>query len=477
MGQEIAEHHFRHRDFERFDSRLAVETDLLCDWISEGVLARSAPMAGLELEAWLVQEDGTPAPRNAEFLARLADPAVVHELARFNVELNVAPQSLTDTGLRRMSDELETTWRRCREAGAALGLKLASVGTLPTVAESHLCAGNMSDSERYRALNEQVMRQRHGRPMRLAIDGAERLETFHTDVMLEAGTTSLQAHLQVTPENAVRYYNAAIIASAATVAIAANSPFLFGRQLWEETRIPLFEQAVDVGSHEASYRGSVPRVSFGTGYAGWSLAECFRENLHLFPVMLPLEFDVDYFRLAHLRLHNGTIWRWNRPLVGFDANGKPHLRIEHRVMAAGPSVTDMMANLVFFYGLVSSLAEDDVPPESILPFAQAKSNFYSAARHGIAGTVTWLDGVERPLQRVVLDDLLPRARAGLGPLGASGSFTDRALRVVESRVASGRTGSWWQRAFAERHGRDFPLLVREYIVRQAQGTPVHEWSL
>jgi gamma-glutamyl:cysteine ligase YbdK (ATP-grasp superfamily) len=477
MGQLINTHHFRHEDFERFRARLKHETDLLHDWVEGGRLDRSAPMAGLELEAWLIQPDGTPAARNEEYLRLVNRAEVVPELARFNVEINAAPQRVTDAGLSKLHEELVATWRRCRTVAQSLGLDVISIGILPTLQDRDLCPGNMSNSDRYRALNEQVLRQRRGHPIELAIAGVETLQTSHRDVMLEAGTTSFQGHLQVTPDNAVRCFNASIIASAATVALGANSPFLFGRRLWEETRIPLFEQAVPVGTQDVGIRDTLPRVSFGTGYAAWSLLEVFRENTDRFPIMLPIALDQDAAKLPHMRLQNGTIWRWNRPLVGFDDQGTPHLRIEHRVMAAGPTVADMMANLVFYYGLAAALADEPEPPESRLPFAVARENFYAAARHGLGADVVTPDGGQRLLREQILADLLPAAHAGLALLGAVGPYTGRALALIEERARSSRTGSHWQSAFAERYGRDLGLLTREYAIRQRTEIPVHEWTL
>lgn len=476
MGQEIAEQHFRQRDFERFGQRLTAETRILHEWVEADRFAHDPPVAGLELEAWLVRPDGTPAPENEAFLARAAHPDVVHELARFNIELNVPPQPIAGEGLARLQADLESTWRHCREVAGSLGLEVVSIGTLPTVTDADLCPANMSDSGRYRALNEQVLRQRHGRAIRLDIRSAETLATEHRDVMLEAGTTSFQAHLQVTSETATRYHNASQIASAATVALAANAPYLFGRELWEETRIPLFEQAVAIGSHEVAWHGHQPRVTFGSGYAGWSLAETFQENLQSFPVMLPLDLGEDPARLPHLRLHNGTIWRWNRPLIGFGADGVPHLRIEHRVMGAGPTLVDMMANLVFFYGLAASLAHAERPPESRLPFAAARDNFYAAARAGLDAIVAWTDGGARDLRSLVLDTLLPEARAGLALLSVDDEYASRMLALIERRTRSGQTGAAWQRGFVRRHGRDFTALTLEYARRQRSGAPVHTWD-
>ena len=477
MGQAINAQHFRHEDFERFRVRLKHETNLLHDWVEADRFDRSAPMAGLELEAWLIHPDGRPAARNEDYLQAVNRVDVVTELARFNVEINAAPQPVTDAGLELLHAQLLDTWSYCRSVAQTLGLDLVSIGILPTLEDRDLCPANMSNSDRYRALNEQVLRQRHGQLIELEIAGIETLRTAHRDVMLEAGTTSLQGHLQVTPETAVRCFNASIIASAATVALSANSPYLFGRRLWEETRIPLFEQAVPVGTHDAGIRECLPRVSFGTGYASWSLVEVFRKNTERFPIMLPIVLEQDADRLAHLRLQNGTIWRWNRPLIGFNDQGTPHLRIEHRVMAAGPTVADMMANLVFYYGLVAALAAESIPPEACLPFAAARDNFYAAARQGLNASVMSADGSQKQLGQQIVAELLPAAHLGLQLLGASGEYTSRALEIIEQRARSGRTGSHWQSAFAERHGHDRELLTLEYAARQRTETPVHEWTL
>lgn len=476
MGQEITEQRFRQRDFERFGERLEAETRVLHGWVESDRFSHAPPVAGLELEAWLIRPDGTPAPENETFLSVASHPDVVHELARFNIELNVPPRPLAGEGLVQLQADLEATWRHCRDVAGSLGLDVVSIGTLPTVTDADLCPANMSDSGRYRALNEQVLRQRHGRAIRLDIEGVERLASEHRDVMLEAGTTSFQAHLQVSPENATRYHNASLIASAATVALGANAPFLFGRELWEETRIPLFEQAVAIGSHEVGWHGHLPRVTFGSGYAGWSLAETFQENLQAFPVMLPLDLGEDPSRLPHLRLHNGTIWRWNRPLIGFDADGLPHLRIEHRVMAAGPSLVDMMANLAFYYGLAAELAHEDVPPEFRLPFDAVRDNFYAAARAGLDAVVAWTQGGARDLRSLVLDVLLPMAQSGLARLEVDAAHAARMLAIIERRTRSGQTGAAWQRRFVQRHGRDFARLTREYAARQREGAPVHTWD-
>jgi hypothetical protein len=377
---------------------------------------------------------------------------------------------LAGSGIRRLEEDLGKAFARCARVGEELGATVVAIGILPTITDEALCPANMSSMRRYAALNEQVLRLRKGRPIRLDIVGHEHLRTERMDVMLEAAATSFQVHLQVPSRQATRYLNAAMILSAPMVAVAANSPILFGKILWEETRIPLFEQAVDVGSPER-------RVTFGSGYVHASLNECFIENRANHPVILPLASDEPAERLGHVRMHNGTIWRWNRPLIGFDADGTPHLRVEHRVLPAGPTLIDMAANMAFFFGLAEWLVMEPHAPELRLPHSAAKQNFYQAARLGLAAAVDWYDGERWNLARLVQNVLLEQARKGLESLRIDRGDIDRYLGVIEARAASGATGAAWQRGFVEKHGRDLHALTRAYRDLSDAGEPVHRWKV
>jgi gamma-glutamyl:cysteine ligase YbdK (ATP-grasp superfamily) len=306
----------------------------------------------------------------------------------------------------------------------------------------------------------------------LSINGRERLYLEHADVMLESAATSFQIHLKVSPGEAVRVYNASKILSAPIVAACANSPYLFGCDLWDETRIPLFEQAVDVGA-----TAFTKRVTFGIRYARKSISECFRANLERFPVLLPQLMDEPPERMAHLRLHNGTIWRWNRPLIGFDADDRPHLRIEHRVVPSGPTVADCIANAALYFGAVRALADEATPPERDIGLEQARANFYAAARESLDAEIQWLGGRQGLVQELLITELLPLARRGLLSLGIDRSEIDTWLGIVESRVRARRTGATWQRAFVQRCGCDMQALTEAYLTRQESGAPVHEWPL
>ncbi len=470
MAREVSTNRFSHRDFKALAQRLEEETALLADWFRDDVFSHGRTSAGFELEAWLADRDGLPAPCNEAFLAALDDPLVVPELACFNIEINCTPRPLRDHALSALCDELEATWRRCQERARALDLELFMIGHLPTVRPEDLVLENMSRSSRFRALNEQVLRLRHGQPLMLHIQGREHLRTVHGDVMPEAAATSFQIHLQIDRDEAVQAYNAALVLAAPLLAASTNSPFLFGKALWEETRIPLFEQAI-------AMEGGVQRVTFGSAYVRESLFECFAENLEDYPILLPACEASPRETLHHLRLHNGTIWRWVRPLIGFDGPGRPHLRIEQRVVPSGPTIVDGLANAALFYGLVEALGHEPRPVAERLPFEQARANLYAVARHGLTARVAWFDGEVVPVRQLLLEGLLPLARAGLDRLAIVAEDRERFLSIIEERVASGRTGSWWQRAYRERHSADMARLAQAYLVHQQTGLPVHTWSL
>jgi hypothetical protein len=477
MGRDITGGEFGQADFDRFAERLRAETDVLREHFAGDRFSRRHGVGGYELEAWLVDPANQPVPVNEAFMARMPAGTVTPELARFNFELNADPAPVTGDVLGRMHDELAANWAACRRAAAEVEAAPVMVGILPTVTDAMLGVANMSGLARYRALNDQVLRLRKGRPIALDIQGAEFLHTEHTDVMLEAATTSFQIHLQVAAARAVRYYNAAMVLSGPMVGVSANSPFLFGKRLWRETRVPLFEQSVAAGGFGGAAFGPVKRATFGNGYVRRSLMELFEENLEHYPIMLPVALDDDPATLPHLRLHNGTLWRWNRPLLGFDNDGTPHLRLEHRVVAAGPSVADTLANAALFYGLVHVLGEQSEPPEAVLEFATARENFYNAAKHGLEARLVWLDGRTWRLSALLRERLLPAAREGLADQGCSGADIDRFVGIIAERVRTRQTGAAWQIAYADAHGRDLAALVGAYRDHQDSGAPVHEWPL
>ncbi|MEK4033843.1 hypothetical protein WOC76_14790 [Methylocystis sp. IM3] len=467
MGEEIKATGFTGEDKARFAARLAEETECARALFAADKFSRSGHMLGFEVETWILDHNYFPAPINQRLLETLDNPLVVPELSRFNLELNCEPLTLEGDALGRAQDRLMEVWRQCNEAAHRLDANLVLIGTLPTIRDEDMTLGNMSPLNRYYALNSEVLRMRGGRPLRVDILGREHLVSEHRDLMLEAATTSFQVHLKSPADLAHLYYNASIAASAPILAASGNAPFLFGKALWEETRIPLFEQAVDVPGPA--------RVCMGSGYAGQSLLEIFEENLRDYDPLLPIAFEDGPDALRHLRLHNGVIWRWNRPLIGFDADGAPHLRVEHRILPAGPTFIDMMANAALYLGLARALAVQGDNGTGGLSFEEARRNFYTAARHGLDAVLIWTGVGEIGADRLLTERLIPLARQGLSDLGVTDARGH--LDVIEARVRSGQTGAAWQRKALDACDGDLFAMMAAYCEGQRSGAPVHEWDL
>lgn len=474
MGQEIGHSEFTEADLQAFKQRLQRETDLLRERFQQRAFAHSAAMAGFEIEAWLVDENFQPVDANLEFMERMNHPLTAPELARFNVEFNSTPVALRGDGLQQAHEEIQTLWQQATETAEAMGLHCISIGTLPSLKDEHLSLERITPWKRYEALNEQVMQQRKYQPLELNLNGNnEHIALRHEDVMLEAAATSLQIHRQVAQDEAAAMYNASLIASAYTVAASANSPYLFGVGLWDETRIPVFERAVESGGYEQASKGPIRRVGFGEGFLKQSLMECFEENLAHYPILLPIDLNEAEESLAHLRLHNGTIWRWNRPLINNEADN-PHCRIEHRVCAAGPSVSDMMADAAFYFGLSQSLAQHTRP---IIRFAQARNNFYLASRHGLRASLVWNDNHQDNARNLILNHALSLAESGLQQLGMNEVVIERYLSIIEARVSCGQNGAEWQRCYVTAHGKKWTAMLKRYSGYQQDDLAVHLWDL
>lgn len=473
MGEEIAKTSFAVEDAAEFGRRLAAETRLLGEAVAKGRFSDDGYTLGFEVESWLLDHNYYPHPVNADFLAAFANEDAIPELSKFNVELTCPPRNLEGTVFSVAREAFESLFERANETAHEIASNLVLIGTLPTIRETDLTLENMSPLKRYYALNTEVLRQRGGKPLRIDIEGEEHLVTEHHDVMLEAGTTSFQIHLKAPISKVHRHFNASIMASAPVLAVSVNAPFFFGKSLWDETRIPLFEQAVDLKGMEAGLR----RVSFGSGYAQKSLVEILEENAESYPALLPCLFDTPPEKYRHIQLQNGTLWRWNRPLVGFEESGRPHLRFETRGFPAGPTFLDMMANAAFHIGLVFYLVENDWDLEPALPFDEAKRNFYHAARNGLSSKLFWPGKGEVNAGDLILRELLPAAREGLRLAQIAPSESELYLGVIAARANSGQTGAVWQRRAAKKYDRDFYRLMAAYCENQRSNAPVHEWSV
>ena len=471
MGQEISNNQYEPKDFQQYRQRLIRETDLLINYIKNDQFSHKLDVGGFELEAWLVDDNGSPAPVNERFLEVLDNPMVVHELAAFNFEINVHERNLSNDALSQFKSDLTAVWDSCCSTAQTINSDCVAIGVLPSVRDSDLNLQNISDSKRYLALNEQVLEHRGGKPIQLDIKGTDHLLTSHYDVMLEAAATSLQIHLQIPIDIATRAFNASTLISGPMVAVSANSPYVFGNDLWDESRIPLFEQSVFIG--DSTYR----RVNFGQNYLKNSISELFVQNLEDFSILLPNLFDSEPDQFKHLQLHNGTIWRWNRPLIGFDSSGKPHLRIEHRIVSSGPTITDIIANAAFYWGLISGIIKSEISPESVIDFDRAKENFYRAARYGLGSKLNWRDGRILDVKEILVNELIPLAKKGLGYLNIDSTDINYYLDIIEARVMSDQNGAIWQRKWVKKFGHDMDELTRSYIENQRMGHPVHSWKI
>ncbi|MEU1078638.1 glutamate-cysteine ligase family protein [Streptomyces sp. NPDC005908] len=496
MGEKVVAGQFDLSDRQRYREKLRRCLTGLERLLAEKRFDRPKNLMGLEIELNLAGADGMPKMLNAQVLERIASRDFQTELAMFNLEVNIAPHRLGGRVFDQLDEELRTSLAYADRKAQEVDAGIVMIGILPTLDRDDLVSSNLSDVDRYALLNDQIVAAR-GEDFTLDIDGVEQLSCTSKSIAPEAACTSVQLHLQVTPERFPDVWNAAQVVAAAQIAVGANSPFLFGRELWRESRPPLFQQSTDTRPPELKAQGVRPRTWFGERWVT-SAFDLFEENLRYFPALLPICDDEDPLEvldrggvpsLAELVLHNGTVYRWNRPVYDI-ADGVPHLRVENRVLPAGPTVTDVVANAAFYYGLVRALAEDSRPVWTRLPFEAAAANFDAACKHGIDARFTWprrgrLGGLgEVDAVTLVREELLPLAEAGLDAWGIEPADRDRYLGVIEERCRRRVNGASWQTATFHRAldlglGRDEALAAttRRYRELTKQGDPVHTWPV
>jgi hypothetical protein len=489
MGQEVDHHEFSRADRTAHREKVRRCLDVFALMLRQAHFEADDPMTGLEIEFNLVDDDGLPALKNAEALAAIANPDFQTELGQFNLEINVAPRRLGSGGITAFESELRASLNDADARAAKVGAHLVMIGILPTLEAGHLGPATISPNPRYQLLSDQILNAR-GEDIAIAIAGVERLETTSESIMPEAACTSTQLHTQVSPEDFPSYWNASQAIAGVQLAIGANSAYLLGKELWAETRIPLFEQATDTRSEELKAQGVRPRVWFGERWIT-SVFDLFEENVRYFPALLPISEDEDPLAvleaggtpgLHELRLHNGTIYRWNRPIYDV-ADGHPHLRVENRVLAAGPTVADTMANAAFYFGVVRALAEHERPLWSQMSFSAAEENFHSAAKDGIEAQVYWPGIGQVAVNELALRRLLPLAREGLERWGTDPGESGRLLGIIEARCSTGRNGATWYRdrvharqAAGDDRATALRATLLEYRERMHTNEPVHTWD-
>ncbi|MEU2117894.1 glutamate--cysteine ligase [Streptomyces sp. NPDC016459] len=496
MGEKVVADGFGPSDRQQYRRKLQQCLAGLARLLAEKRFDRPRNLMGVEIELNLAGADGLPRMLNGPVLEKIASPDFQTELGMFNLEVNIAPHQLGGRVFDRLAEEIGTGIKYADRKAAELDAGVVMIGILPTLTQDDLVFENLSVADRYTLLNNQILAAR-GEDFTLDIHGVERLLCTSESIVPEAACTSIQLHLQVTPARFAAVWNASQAVAGVQIALGANAPFVFGRELWRESRPPLFQQATDTRPPELQSQGVRPRTWFGERWVD-SVYDLFEENLRYFPALLPLVDDEDPLlvldrggvpRLQELVLHNGTVYRWNRPVYGW-VDGVPHLRVENRVLPAGPTVTDVIANAAFYYGLVRSLADDPKPVWKRLTFEDAEANFDTACRHGIEAELRWprsgrTGGIATvPAVRLVLDELLPLAAAGLDAWHIEPVDRDFYLGVIEQRCLRRVNGASWQadtfhRALASGLDREAALAAttRRYRTLMHEGEPVHTWPV
>ena len=474
-----------------FTNKILRDVEALEQMLASGAIESGVRRIGVEQEMFLVDESWHPASKAIEVLEHLDDPRVTHELALFNLEFNLDPIPFGGDCLRRLEAELASLLETVAHAAAEVGARIILTGILPTLQKSDLTLENMTPEERYFALSAALDHLRGG-TYKFYLKGVDELLVEHETMMLEAANTSFQVHFQVGAAEFARLYNIALVAAAPALAVAAGSPLLFGKRLWRETRIALFQQSIDTRSARPDMRDIKPRVHFGTHWVDDSVLEIFREDISRFRVLIGAEIEEDPLeelrhgrvpRLKALQLHNSTVYRWNRPCYGV-SDGKPHLRIENRVLASGPTPLDEVANAAFWFGLVSALAHEERDVRDGMDFDDALSNFVAAARLGLDSHLMWLDADHTQSARhLILERILPLAREGLRAGEVDEEDIERYLGIIEERVASKQTPAQWMlRSLARMKERGslperLNALTAAIADRAQTGQPVHRWPL
>jgi hypothetical protein len=493
MGDEVTQTEYSREHRQQYRRKVQQSLDVFETMLAQASFECEHPLTGMEIECNLVDGDYQPAMSNREVLASIADPAFQTELGAYNIEFNVPPRPLGGRSGVELERDVRASLNAAETKANSNGAHIVMIGILPTLMPEHLSANWMSESTRYQALNDSIFTAR-GEDIVIDISGPERLTLQSASIAPESACTSMQLHLQVAPAEFAQNWNAAQVLAGPQLALGANSPYFFGHELWAETRIELFAQATDTRPDELKTQGVRPRVWFGERWIT-SIFDLFEENVRYFPSLLPELSDEDPVAelaagrtptLSELRLHNGTIYRWNRPVydvVTVDGVARPHLRVENRVLPAGPTVVDMLANSAFYYGALRALSDDDRPIWSKLSFAAAERNFLASARDGMDARLYWPGLGEVTPDELVLRELLPLAHEGLRRWGVSADVSDRYLGVIEGRAKTGRNGSAWQIQTVhalQRRGlarpRALAEMLRLYCERMHDNEPVHTWD-
>ena len=471
---------------------LGVLNDLqaLKQMLDSGMFEEDVRRIGAEQEMFLVDSAMRPSPIVTELMEEARDGRLTTEIGKFNLEANLTPREFSGDCLSLMEAELNEVIGIVKKAASKFNSDVVLAGILPTIQLSDLSHENLTPKPRYHEI-DRVVTKLHGENRVIQIKGLDELHLTLQDTFIEFCNTSFQIHLQTGARDFVQHYNWAQAISAPVLASAVNSPVLLNHRLWHETRLALFQHAIDTRSLVHKQRNQMPRVNFGDRWVEDSIIEVLHEDAIRFRILLTQTVEENSLemlakggipQLAAWRLHNGTIWRWNRPCYGV-VDGKPGLRIEARYLPAGPSVVDEMANSAFFLGLMTELPEEFGDITKFMSFDDAKNNFFNAARYGLNGQIRGLDGKSRRVGRIILEELLPRARSGLARAGVDSDDSERLLGIIEARVKVEKTGAGWMiDSLATMDKRAKPnvrmrTLTAAMKFNQESGEPLHMWPM
>lgn len=490
MGEAVSSKRYTPEERTLYREKLAENLELFDTYLRHAEF-KSAGTIGLELELNLIDEDNQPSLRNKDVLGDL-DDEYQSEIGGFNLELNHPVLQVAGRGLKTLEAGVADRLAKAQRAAADKGLRVASIGTLPTLTTQFLKEDPwMTEENRYEALSNSVIDAR-GEFVKIELDGRETYRQEFADIAPESSCTSMQLHLQVAPNKFAEAWNASQAIAAAQVAVSANSPLFVGHKLWHESRIPVFTQSIDTRTPELVTQGVRPRVWFGERWIT-SVFDLFEENVRYFPPLLPeikdfVEFsDADAPKLFELNLHNGTVWRWNRPIYDAGDNGA-HIRVENRLLPAGPTPVDMVADAAFYYGLAEFLVGENRPVWSRMSFAEAEENFFACAKDGIRARVTWPKIGHIAVSDLVIDVLIPQARRGLRRLNIDKDVIEEYMSIIEGRASGRANGATWQlrmldhlapgsRPDSPERREGLKAMMDVYLENQASGRPVHTWDV
>jgi CBS domain-containing protein len=490
MGEHKVEEHADEQKAQAFVKALLEDLRALAFMLEDGRVESGVTRIGAEQEMFLVDRYLRPAPVSMEVLKYANDPRLTTEIARFNLEANLSPLKLENNCFSRMESELQHIIDLARRTAATEDADVLLSGILPTLQKSDLTLDNLTPIARYHELNRGVIRMRGG-PLSIHIKGLDELYLAHDNIMMESCNTSFQVHFQSNAKDFANHYNVAQAITAPVLAVAVNSPMLFGQRLWQETRVALFQHSTDERSRPQLARNQPTRVSFGDRWLENSVIELFHDQITRFRPIMISEPDENPFQvlargetplLSALRLHNGTVWRWNRACYGV-SEGVAHLRIENRVLPSGPTVVDEIANTAFFTGLMVALPQVYGEIRQRMAFDDAKMNFFRAARHGLDAQFNWLDGQTYSACSLILDNLLPLARQGLRNSNVASEDIDRYLGIIEERAQNRQTGAGWimksLAAMESSTSKDARQrnLTSAILASQKKGQPIHRWPM